>query len=251
MEATGADWRVAVRVFVAWCGLVLAAASMTVLFLGMRAVMEVGGTCASGGPYTIETACPKGAGWMVPVSIWSGLMGIGVYSVASLRLPGPRLALLAWPALFLSLGWNFLEYGFGADEGVAIGWIICGVLFVLMGGVPLAGILASKSARRTLVWADGPRPDGDRPSIAATMSPMAARRLAAPRATAGPSSNASLPATKPVAPHVNVPGQVIDTSSDDLASQLERLAALRRRGELTDEEYAAAKASVLASERHQ
>jgi hypothetical protein len=56
---------------------------------------------------------------------------------------------LAWPGLFLSLGWNFLEFTFSPPGGgLAWGWLICGVLFVLMGGLPL--ILAFKPAREKI-----------------------------------------------------------------------------------------------------
>ena len=52
---------------------------------------------------------------------------------------------LAWPGLFLSLGWNFLEFAFLPQGGLAWGWLICGVVFVLMGGLPL--LLAFKVVR--------------------------------------------------------------------------------------------------------
>ncbi len=53
---------------------------------------------------------------------------------------------LAWPGLFLSLGWNFLEFAFAPPGGgFAWGWLICGVVFVLMGGLPL--LLAFKPLR--------------------------------------------------------------------------------------------------------
>jgi hypothetical protein len=61
--------------------------------------------------------------------------------------------LLAWPALFLSLGWNFLEYGVDPPDGsanVVWGWLFCGVLFVLMGGLPLLfGISAALHGRES------------------------------------------------------------------------------------------------------
>jgi hypothetical protein len=47
---------------------------------------------------------------------------------------------LLWPALFLSLGWNFLQYAFDsptAGGGIVWGWLVCGVLFMLMGGLPI------------------------------------------------------------------------------------------------------------------
>ena len=36
------------------------AASIVVIFLGMRAVLDIGGFCAEGGPYEIQTHCPDG-----------------------------------------------------------------------------------------------------------------------------------------------------------------------------------------------
>ncbi len=171
--------RVALRVMPVWCGLAIAAASITVLFLDMRSVMEIGGFCAGGGPYVIAATCPKGAAWITPVSISVGLLGLAVYTVASIRLPGPRWTLLAWPALFLSLGWNFWEFGLNPDEasGVAVGWIVCGVLFVAMGAVPLVGLLASSTGRKLLTWADA-MSSSERLSAratAASASPPAAR----------------------------------------------------------------------------
>jgi hypothetical protein len=85
-------------------------------------------------------------------SIFLGLLFLGVYAFSAV---GPNLTLLAWPALFLSLGWNFLDYGInppdGSDDAVW-GWLICGVVFVLMGGLPLIfGITAVLNGRQTRV----------------------------------------------------------------------------------------------------
>ena len=49
-------------------------------------------------------------------------------------------AILAWSALFGSLGWNFLEYAFAGD-GIEWGWLIPGVVFEAMAIVPLVAIL--------------------------------------------------------------------------------------------------------------
>jgi hypothetical protein len=120
--------------------------SIALLWLGMRAVMGVGGFCADGGPYVIETPCPPGAELMflafplgfasAVTMIWKGSALGGLYA---------GLPWLAWPALFLSLGWNFLEFGlFGpGGEGVVLGWIVPGVVFMLMGGGPLLLVLRS------------------------------------------------------------------------------------------------------------
>ena len=231
------------RVIVAWGSLAVATACLAVLFLGMRSVMEIGGFCASGGPYVIEDPCPKGAAWMMPVSIMLGLLALGIHVVASFGLPGPRFALLAWPALFLSLGWNFWEYGLdpGAENGggTAVGWIVCGVVFVLMGGVPLVGLLASPTGRRHLLWADGTSTT-DRPTVrgtAASVSPLAVRQIRAESAMRPPG---------PARPSVDDD----DVDPDDLTTRLERLAAMHRRGDLSAAEFEAAKSKLLTeSER--
>lgn len=228
--------RTAVRVIVAWCSLAVATACLTVLFLGMRSVMEIGGFCATGGPYVIEDQCPEGIAWMMPVSIMLGLLALGVNVVASFRLPGPRFALLAWPALFLSLGWNFWEYGLdpGSGSGVAVGWIVSGVVFVLMGGVPLVWLLAWPTGRRNLLWADGGS-STDRPTMrrtAKSVSPLAARDFRFETPVRPP----------PVPPR---PSEADDIAPDDFTARLERLAAMYRRGDLSAAEFEAAKAKLL------
>ena len=90
---------------------------------------------------------------------------------------------LAWPALFLSLGWNFLEYGFFAVEGDWVwSWLFCGVLFVLMGAVPLAiglGIAREGSGGSGRAYASGrvvvrPRPPREVPPCSGRASAEAA-----------------------------------------------------------------------------
>jgi hypothetical protein len=114
--------------------------SIAVLWLGMRAVMGVGGFCAEGGPYVIETHCPPGVELMF-LAFPLGFASAGVMAWKGMALGGSlaSLPLLAWPALFLSLGWNFLEFGFAppAGGGIALGWLVPGVIFVVMGGGPL------------------------------------------------------------------------------------------------------------------
>jgi hypothetical protein len=128
-------------IFIGLAGL---CAALTMLFWSMRAVMEIGGSCASGNvPHEITRPCPQGTGWMMTSSIFGGIFMFGLYAVSAAG--GPSLWPLAWPALFLSLGWNFFQYGvdppFGSDA--APGWLICGVLFALMGGFPLLLLLKS------------------------------------------------------------------------------------------------------------
>jgi hypothetical protein len=118
-------------------------------FLGMRAVMDVGGSCAEGGPYEIATPCPNGAVLLsvaIPVMILSAMLGSGM----ALLVRAPNLLLPMWTALFGSLGWNFLEYGFTTDDGLVWGWIVCGVVFELM-ALPAVGMIVAGSQLAGLV----------------------------------------------------------------------------------------------------
>src|SRR5574338_465926 len=129
-------------------GVAVLAASITLLFLSMRAVLDIGGACASGGPYVPRVECPDAVVAMTPLSIFAAFGGIGLMLWGAAAMPGPwsGLVFLAWPALFLSLGWNFLEYGFfppdGAD-GWVWSWIFCGVVFVVMGAAPLLFVVGA------------------------------------------------------------------------------------------------------------
>ena len=116
---------------------------------GMRAVMDLGGFCASGGPYEIAVECPDAVVASTPLSIIGGFLAAAsiLWGGAGLGGAWASLVFLAWPALFLSLGWNFLEYGFFPPEGGWIwSWIFCGVLFVLMGAIPLVVAIAASGA---------------------------------------------------------------------------------------------------------
>ncbi len=133
---------------------------LTLLYLSMRAVMDVGGACASGGAYEIRQPCPKGVGWVVPISIF-GMFFAGIFTFLGVfDEGGPQPFVFAWSALFLALGWNFLDYGFDAPGGgTAVGWLICGFVFVAMGGLPLLFLLSPRVARWSLWGPDSQRAD--------------------------------------------------------------------------------------------
>ena len=82
------------------------AAALTSLWLGMRAVMNIGGACASGGPYEVAVECPPGVNVVMILSIPALFLFGGQMLWKGVRLGGPYAGLvaLAWPALFLSLG---------------------------------------------------------------------------------------------------------------------------------------------------
>jgi len=201
---------------------------ITLLWFGMRAVMDLGGFCASGGPYQINVECPDAVIASTPLSILGGLLAVGLilWGGSALGASWMGLVFLAWPALFLSLGWNFLEYGFFPPEGGWVwSWVVCGVLFVVMGGVPLA--IAIGAIR------DGPDGGG--------------RAYASGRVVVRPRPPATTEPLSMQSPVASAPNATPPPEGDDvLVDRLERLADLRRRGDLTSAEFEVAKAATLA-----
>jgi hypothetical protein len=217
--------------------------TLTILWLSMRAVMGIGGACASGGPYEPSVQCPDAVVLLTPVSVFGLFIfgGLAAWAGASLGGRWISLLFLGWPALFISLGWNFLEFGFfppGNDGDWVWSWIVCGVIFVLMGGVPLivairgasmvAGSHRSYVGGRVLV---GPRPGFDamrdlQDQLQAAVEARNAERSDAARAAAGARYRAE--------------------QEQDVAERLERLARLHADGALTDAEFDAAKRATLA-----
>jgi hypothetical protein len=116
------------------------AVCLTWAFFAMRAVMDVGGSCADGGPYVSAQPCPGGTGLIaiaIPVMIITAMAG----SAAAVSISAPNLLIPMWGVLFGSLGWNFLEAGV---TGPHLDWssLACGVVFELMALPALLGILA-------------------------------------------------------------------------------------------------------------
>ena len=226
-DEPGAGIGAPVGVFVSLAGV---SAALTILFQSMRSVMRIGGACVSGQtPYVIAHPCPKGVPLLMLGAVWGGLLFAGLYAWQSFRSGAPSLVALLWPALFLSLGWNFLQYGLsspGGDGGVVAGWLICAVVFILMGGIPLVAILPGMLR--------GHRDDGGTASpwhlglFPHTSLGAAASLLSTLRRTtvAGAPPTAS-----------GAGGQVVGL--------LERLDALHRTGSLSDDEYERAKQEIL------
>jgi hypothetical protein len=186
----------------------LLAGAYTVLFLGMRSVMAIGGSCGGVG----APRCPGNVGGLMPAAIWGGLIFAGLYIWQCVKHDVPSFTSLLWPALFLSLGYNFFDYAFNGGA-VASGFLICGVVFGLMGAVPL--IYAVPHLWK--VYARG-EIDADKPwHVTATGSAVGALKTI------------SRLQPKPVG----------------MADNLERLAQLHKSGQLSDFEYAQAKDRVI------
>jgi hypothetical protein len=257
-------------------GLVVLAAATTSAYLAMRDVMAIGGSCASGGPYEVAVPCPKGTGTLMVGGIFGWFLGAGLTGVAGSQLPGDygSLALLAWPGLFLSLGWNFLDFGFDPADGggTDAGLVFCGVLFFLMGGVPL--LFGLKGLARALWPAPTPREASGRwhlsgqvraatsraePRIVDARSSRARTGSKAKPAPTEPRAGKPAPATAPVdaspvdAPPADATPEDAPTvdgdagSGGDIVGELERLTDLHSRGALDDDEFERAKDILLGA----
>lgn len=125
---TGPGWRVA--------GSAASWLLFTFCFLSLYQVAAVvtglGGFCASGGPYVIETECPESVVIFAPFAL-PGMFAAAGLGLIFARGFGTPLIVWAWPILFIGLG---IQFGIGALRGDVVG-IILGVLFLAMGAVPL------------------------------------------------------------------------------------------------------------------
>ena len=117
------------------------AVTLTWTYFSMRSVMNVGGSCADGGPYVSAQPCPDGSFLIaiaIPVMLDTAMAG----SAAALSINAPNLLVPMWGVLFGSLGWNFLEFAFSGNE-IVWGWLVCGVMFWLMAAPAVFGILVA------------------------------------------------------------------------------------------------------------
>lgn len=118
------------------------------LYQSAAVVIGLGGYCASGGPYVIETECPEAVIVFAPVGIFGMFAAAGV-ALFFARGFGLSLVAWAWPILFVGLGIQFI---LGAVSGVGIiSNIIVGVMFIVMGLVPVWFLVSSKALAPTLV----------------------------------------------------------------------------------------------------
>ena len=230
--------RATASVFVTLAGV---ACGLTLLYLGMRAVMDIGGACASGGPYVPRVECPEGVPLLMFAGIWGGLIFVGLYLWSTSKHKVPTLVAFAWPALFLSLGWNFLDYGIDppVGEGLVWGWLICAVLFVAMGGLPL--LVMVKPVMRQF----GARaPEGPEAKVVIPTRSKVKQLRAAQKPRPGTSQRFGF--DRGAGGEEAVGGEAAGGSDgDSIVDALERLKALHDSGALTDGEFESAKKKLL------
>ena len=236
---------------------------ITLLYEGMRAVMDVGGACADGGPYVSAQPCPDGTPLAMMLGAF-GLFGFGALGmVYGAKIGGYGwVPLLAWTGLFAALGWNFLQYGLlePPDGQVEWGWLIPGVMFQLMAWVPVVLVILG-------LW--GARNASSGASRSTRIVPNrimtnAMRGSAFPKATAidvvdtspqagGPEDRAGAAAAGDRHAHGRRPHRCPDQRRRIRGSQrhpsmlehLEHLGDMRDRGLLTTAEYETAKEAVM------
>ena len=145
-----------VRLAVLGVCLIVLGLSVAWLYYPMRAVMDVGGYCAEGGPYVIETHCPAGSTLFITlgVPLWFAGAFIGLFAAATLSAPTPIMP--GWALLFGALGWNFVDYAVNADpSGIVVSWLVCGIVFWIMALPALAIFVGGRLIRRQVTDSPG------------------------------------------------------------------------------------------------
>jgi hypothetical protein len=204
------------------------AAGITLLALDGRALMDIGGFCAEGGPYVIQTHCPHNSDIIFLLGFLGGGAAIllAAWKSSAIGVGGGTVFLLAFAAAFGVIGLESILGGFdppGDEPGWAWGWLIMGFVFVTAALVPL--VLVALSARLLspgLDTAGGTPGEAHAGAHDLSRESAAGAGLIADAGEAGPGG----------------PGR-------DLVEGLERLARLRDRGLLTDDEYTRAKEELL------
>jgi hypothetical protein len=193
--------------------------ALTALFMSMRSVMDIGGSCGTAeiGDGISIRPCPGGVAGLLPGAIWGGLIFTGLYVLVAAKWKVPTMVSLIWPALFLSLAYNFFDYGINGGS-VNGGWTVCGIVFALMGAVPLVWALPHLWRVYVHGEEDAPKPWHVATTGAAVSSAVDAMKLFS---SFGRSAN------------------------DDMADSLEKLDRLHKSGALDDLEYAKAKDRVI------
>lgn len=137
--------------------------SFTMLYRVSTIVMDLGGFCASGGPYVIAVQCPDAVVVFAPLSIFGGLIATGI-ALFFARGFGTPLVIWAWPVLFVGLGLAFLQASF-IPGGVSN--LVVAIVFIVMGAAPLVIVLRIGAQRLlvgTTTMRDRPFRDGRGPT---------------------------------------------------------------------------------------
>jgi hypothetical protein len=125
----GPSWRIPGAI-VSW---VLFMFGFTLLYISASILTTLGGFCASGGPYVIQTQCPDTLIWAFPAGFFAVFISWGLAFLFQKGFAAPVLV-WGWPILFVGLGIGFFQMI--PLGGVFVG-LLCGILFLIMGLAPL------------------------------------------------------------------------------------------------------------------
>ena len=109
------------------------ATSLTLLCLA-AVWIAVEGSCATGEPYVIGQECSANVGWLFPVAPITCLVAVVLGMIVAGGF-GTQLVAWFWPLMFISLGGVFLWAV--TYPGSTVVEVVCGVMFLLFGGLPL------------------------------------------------------------------------------------------------------------------
>lgn len=126
-----------------WFSMALA---LTLLFLSVSALADLGGFCARGGPFVIAVECSDAIVAFTPTSILGGLVTVFTGALLAQGF-GVAVLLFAWPALFVSLAVVFLQSFFANGD---LTGLFIGILFIAMGLAPLVVALPAAPQRMLL-----------------------------------------------------------------------------------------------------
>jgi hypothetical protein len=111
---------------------VLLAVFITWLLAGFQAVANVGGYCASGGPYAITTPCPENSTALILIGMFGSAFVALAGTVAALSVGAPNLVVPYWTFTLGGMSVQALVDGFTSDGGWVWGWIVGGALGLLL-----------------------------------------------------------------------------------------------------------------------
>ena len=148
---SGVALRRAIAAAVLGLGIAAGAAAITLLSMLLRAATAVGGSCPDADTSLAAQPCRSHTGAALLLVVACALLCLLAVSWGATELGAPRPLFLAWPVLALTLGWNFLRDGFDPPMGeeIALGYVVGGVVFLLLGAAPLLlRLSAARDAHR-------------------------------------------------------------------------------------------------------
>lgn len=199
------------------------------------------GTCASGGPYVSARPCPPGTGGQI-LALVGGIFGVfiggGIYMLRGGHRRTGRVGLgtMLWTLGFCMLAGGGILGAYGpahasASTGGKTGALIVAVVFIPMGIAPLLfSLFGSSKDGGEDAW-NPPAPD-----------PIQAHHFATPR----PAGAGGVAVAAPFVTFTTPTAPAATPSGPDAVTRLEQLAKLHAEGSLTDSEFAAAKARLIA-----